>query len=255
MNCATSSALAAVAADCFYAALKATEDLDPFLRTVRGGMREAAAAAASECVGRFDREVAAQVPRSWTLGGRPSGSVATTTGKATHARFLYRDERGRNRCPTDEILGIPKRRRLAADAFLWLAERSARVSFGRAARGFAEVGGVEASAMRPWRAVRQEEPPVAADPASAPSRGGRGMGASPAPQVAREERVDPAVPPQPRAAARSKDPRGRPRSRRPPFARPDDGPASPGGAPPRRPGFQPDLLCYDSLRRAPIGPA
>lgn len=173
MNCATSSALAAVAADCFYAALKATEDLDPFLRTVRGGMREAAAAAASECVGRFDREVAAQVPRH--DGGR------------------------RRLRPGQEN-----------EAFRLLV---------------------------------------------AQARGGRGMGASPAPQVAREERVDPAVPPQPRAAARSKDPRGRPRSRRPPFARPDDGPASPGGAPPRRPGFQPDLLCYDSLRRAPIGPA
>lgn len=170
MNSTTFAALIAAAADYFYLALRATEDLDSFLRAVRDGMREVSAAVVAECVERFDREVASQVPRSWELHGRPSRTVITMLGKVTYARSLYRDEHGRNRYPTDEILGIPKRRRLTADVFLWLVARAARVSFRQAARDFAEVSGVRVSAMCPWRAVQQEGPLIAADLESAPSR-------------------------------------------------------------------------------------
>lgn len=170
MNSTTFAALVAVAADYFYMALRATEDFDAFLRTVRGGMREAAAAAVAECVERFDREVAAQVPRSWKLKDKPSRTVVTMLGRVTYARSLYRDEHGRNRYPADEVLGIPKRRRLTADVFLWLVARAARVSFRRTARDFFEVSGVKVSAMCPWRAVQQEGPLIAADLESAPSR-------------------------------------------------------------------------------------
>lgn len=171
MDSTTFAALVAVAADYFFVALKATEDLDSFLRTVRGGMREAAAAAVAECVERFDREVAAQLPREWELRGRPARTVVTMVGGVTYARSLYRDEHGRNRYPTDELLGIPKRRRLTADAFLWLVARAARVSFRQAARDFAEVSGCKVSAMCPWRAVQREGALIAADLESAPSRG------------------------------------------------------------------------------------
>lgn len=170
MNSTTFAALVAVAADYFYMALRATEDFDAFLRTVRGGMREAAAAAVAECVERFDREVAAQAPRSWKLKDKPSRTVVTMLGRVTYARPLYRDEHGRNRYPADEILGIPKRRRLTSDVFLWLVARAARVSFRRTARDFFEVSGVKVSAMCPWRAVQQEGPLIAADLESAPSR-------------------------------------------------------------------------------------
>ena len=171
MNSTTFAALVAVAADYFYMALRATEDLDSFLRTVRDGMREAAVAAVAECVERFDREVASQVPRSWEARGRPARTVITMFGRVTYARSLYRDEHGRNRYPTDEILGIPKRRRLTTDVFLWLAARAARVSFRQTARDFAGVSGCRVSAMCPWRAVQQEGPLIAADLESAPSRG------------------------------------------------------------------------------------
>lgn len=171
MNSTTFAALVAVAADYFYLALKATEDFDSFCSTVRDGMREAAAAAVAECVGRFDREVASQVPRSWELRGRPSRTVITMFGKVTYARSLFRDEYGRNRYPADEILGIPKRRRLTSDVFLWLVARAARVSFRQAARDFYGVGGVIVSAMCPWRAVQEEGALIAADLESAPSRG------------------------------------------------------------------------------------
>ena len=52
MNSTTFAALVAVAADHFYLALRATEDLDSFLQAVCGGMREAAVAAVAECVER-----------------------------------------------------------------------------------------------------------------------------------------------------------------------------------------------------------
>ena len=171
MDSTTFAALVSVAADYFFIALRATEDFDSFLRTVRDGMREAAVAAVAECVERFDREVASQVPRAWELRGKPSRTVVTMFGRVTYARSLYRDEHGRNRYPTDEILGIPKRRRLTSDVFLWLVARAARVSFRRTARDFAEVSGVKVSAMCPWRAVQQEGPLIAADLESAPSRG------------------------------------------------------------------------------------
>lgn len=170
MNSTTFAALVSVAADYFLIALKATEDFDSFLRTVRDGMREAAVAAVAECVERFDREVSAQLPRSWELRDRPSRTVVTMFGKVTYARSRYRDEHGRSRYPADEMLGIPKRKRLTADVFLWLVARAARVSFRRTARDFLEVSGCEVSAMCAWRAVQQEGPLIAADPESAPPR-------------------------------------------------------------------------------------
>lgn len=171
MDSTTFAVLVGAAADYFFAALKATEDFDSFARTVRAGMREAAVAAVAECVERFDREVASQVPRSWELRGRPARTVVTMFGKVRYARRLYLDEHGRNRYPTDEILGIPKRRRITADVFLWLVARAARVSFRRTVSDFAEVSGVRVSAMCAWRAVQQEGPLIAADLESAPSRG------------------------------------------------------------------------------------
>ena len=80
MNSTAFAALVAVAADYFYMTLRATEDFDSFLRTVRDGMREAAVAAVAECVERFDREVASRVPESWELRGRPSRTVVTMFG-------------------------------------------------------------------------------------------------------------------------------------------------------------------------------
>ena len=171
MDSTTFSMLVAVAADYFFIALKATEDFDSFLATVRSGMREAAVAAVAECVERFDREVAAQLPRAWELKDRPSRTVVTMFGKVTYARSRYLDEHGRNRYPADEILGIPKRKRLTTDVFLWLVARAARASFRRTAREFAEVSGCSVSAMCAWRAVQQEGPLIAADLDSAPSRG------------------------------------------------------------------------------------
>ena len=170
MDSTTFAALVAVAADYFYMTLRATEDFDSFLRTVRDGMREAAVAAVAECVERFDREVAAQLPRSWELKDRPSRTVVTMFGKVTYARSRYRDEHGRSRYPADEILGVPKRKRLTTDVFLWLVARAARASFRRTAREFAEVSGCRVSAMCAWRAVQQEGPLIAADLESAPSR-------------------------------------------------------------------------------------
>ena len=164
------AALVAMVADYFYIALKATEDFDSFLQTISDGMREAAVAAVAECVERFDREVAAQVPRSWKLKDRPSRTIVTMFGEVTYARARYRDEHGRNRYPSDEILGIPKRKRLTTDVFLWLAARAARMSFRQTARDFFEVSGAKVSAMCPWRVVQQEGPLIAADLESAPSR-------------------------------------------------------------------------------------
>ncbi len=163
--------LVGVASAYFYPALLATEDMDAFLAAVRSGMREAAAAAVAECLERFDREVASQVPRSWELRGRPARTVVTMVGAVTYRRGRYRDDLGRPRYPADELLGVPRRARLTADAFLWIVGRAARVSFRRAAADFAEVSGAEVSAMTAWRAVQREAELIRADLALSPSDG------------------------------------------------------------------------------------
>lgn len=161
------SSLVTAAADYFYAALCATEDFDSFCRTVQDGMRKAASAAVAECIWRFDNEVKGQVPTSWEMRGSPTRKIVTMFGEVEYARRLYRDELGRNRYPTDEILGIPKRRRLSTDAFLWLVRRAACVSYRRAATDFAQLSGAHISPMCAWRAVQLEASLIRSDTFSA----------------------------------------------------------------------------------------
>lgn len=163
MNSTTFEALVTVAADYFFAALKATEDLDTFLKDVHDGMRQAACSAVTKCIERFDREVASQVPNTWKLHAKEKRTVITMFGKVTYTRSRYRDEYGCNRYLTDEILGIPKRKRLTTDVFLWLAARAARVSFRQTVKDFADISGVDVSAMCAWRTVQQAGKLIADD--------------------------------------------------------------------------------------------
>ncbi|MEG0666898.1 UPF0236 family transposase-like protein, partial [Gordonibacter sp.] len=161
------SSLVTAAANYFYAALCTTEDFDSFCRDVQGGMRSAARAAVAQCIGRFDDEVKGQVPTSWELRGNPTRKIVTMFGEVEYARRLYRDNLGCNRYPTDELLGIPKRQRLSADAFLWLVRRAACVSYRRAATDFAQLSGTRISPMCAWRAVQLEASLIRQDTFSA----------------------------------------------------------------------------------------
>lgn len=171
MDSTSFKSLVKAVADYFYPALVATEDMDSFLRDVRSDMRGAARAAVAECVERFDREVASALGRRWELRGRPERTVITMFGAVTYRRARYRDEDGRSRYPTDELLGVAKGARLTDDAFLWLVRRCATVSYRQAARDFADVSGAAVSAMCAWRAVQREADLIRADLASAPAGG------------------------------------------------------------------------------------
>jgi hypothetical protein len=154
--------------DYFHAVLTATEDFDAFCAHVDVHMRRIAAAAVARCVERFDREIASSLPRSWEARGRPSKRVVTMFGAVEYVRTLYRDEYGRNRYPTDEILGIPKRSTLTSDAFLWIIRRAAVVSYRRAADDFSQMSGERVSAMCAWRCVQREGALIASDIEEAP---------------------------------------------------------------------------------------
>lgn len=156
MNSTSFTSLVAAIAGYFYQALVRSEDFDLFCRDVRAGMNLAAAQAVGRCIERFDGEVAAAAPGSWSAHSRPSRSIITLFGIVSYSRTLFRDEYGRNRYPTDEILGIPARARLSSDAFAWLVMRCALVSFRQAARDFSELSGVRISAMCAWRSVQRE---------------------------------------------------------------------------------------------------
>lgn len=156
MNSTTLTSLVSAIADYFFCALAKTEDFDTFCRDVRAGVNSAAAKAVGICIERFDAEVVARAPSSWAVHGVATRSIITLFGIVSYSRTLLRDEHGRNRYPTDEILGIPARARLSTEAFLWIVARCATVSFRQAARDFASVSGVEISAMCAWRAVQRE---------------------------------------------------------------------------------------------------
>lgn len=162
----------AAAAGYLYPMLEKTEDADSFAATAGIEMRSVAADAIAACIERFDAEFRARAPRGWELRGAPARTVITLAGAITYRRALYRDEYGRNRYPADELLGMPKRARVATDAFLWMCRRAASASYRKTASDFSGISGVPVSPMLPWRCVQREADLIRAEMEGAAPEGG-----------------------------------------------------------------------------------
>lgn len=151
-----------------YPSLRSTEDFDSLCAAASSEMRGIAADSIARCIERFDSELRASLPGTWTVLGMPARTVVTTMGPVAYRRMRCADGYGRSRYPTDELLGIPKRSRFSAGAFSWMLRRAATVSFRRAAADFSELSGVRVSAMCVWRMVQREADLIRAEDASAP---------------------------------------------------------------------------------------
>jgi hypothetical protein len=144
------------AAGYFLPELLSCEDLDRFEETVRTGGREILSAATARCVESFDQLVRQHIPRSWSVHEVKRRTVLTLFGEVAYRRTVFLDEFGRRRTPTDELLGIPKRARLSAGAFLWLVRRASEESYRKTARAFRGLSGCALSHVTVMNCVRAE---------------------------------------------------------------------------------------------------
>ena len=147
---------AAALADLFAPVLAATEDLDSFEGALSSGIRTLAASAMAASMERFDRSLRRQVPPGWRPHEVAPRTLVTLVGEVTYRRTVYVDAHGCRRAWADELLGIRPRARLSACAFLWLARRSAEVSYRKAAAQFEAMSGARVSHVTAMRCAREE---------------------------------------------------------------------------------------------------
>ena len=147
---------AAALADLFAPMLAATEDLDSFEGALSSGIRTLAASAMAASMERFDRSLRRQVPPGWRPHEVAPRTLVTLVGEVTFRRTVYVDAHGCRRAWADELLGIRPRARLSACAFLWLARRSAEVSYRKAAAQFEAMSGARVSHVTAMRCAREE---------------------------------------------------------------------------------------------------
>ena len=147
---------AAALADLFAPELAATEDVDAFEQSLCSGIRELAASAMAAAIERFDRSLRGQAPPGWRAHEVAARRLVTLVGEVSYRRTVYVDAHGCRRAWADELLGIRPRARLSASAFLWLARRSAEVSFRKAAADFEAMTGARVSHVTAMRCAREE---------------------------------------------------------------------------------------------------
>ena len=104
---------------------------------------------------RFDRSLRRQVPPGWRPHEVAPRTLVTLVGEVTYRRTVYVDAHGCRRAWADELLGIRPRARLSACAFLWLARRSAEVSYRKAAAQFEAMSGARVSHVTAMRCARE----------------------------------------------------------------------------------------------------
>ena len=155
---------AAALADLFAPVLAATEDLDSFEGALSSGIRTLAASAMAASMERFDRSLRRQVPPGWRPHEVAPRTLVTLVGEVTYRRTVYVDAHGCRRAWADELLGIRPRARLSACAFLWLARRSAEVSYRKAAAQFEAMSGARVSHVTAMRCAREGRLLLAAEP-------------------------------------------------------------------------------------------
>lgn len=156
MNPTTGAALEEAACAHFLPYLTSTEDFDSFETSVAGGMRSFAAKCVARSVEAFDASLREHVPRGWALHEVAERTIVTMVGEVTYRRSVYLDRCGRRRTWADELLGIPKRSRLSACAFLWVVRHAAELSYRKTADEFERETGARISHVTVMNCVREE---------------------------------------------------------------------------------------------------
>jgi hypothetical protein len=152
----TPSKLVDAFADHFLPELLKTEDFDAFEELVSCDMRNIAAKAMALCLERFDAMLLESIPRGWSVHEHARRTLVTLLGEVSWTRTIFLDKHGRRRAWSDELLGIPKRARVSANAFLWICACAAYNSYRRTARAFEAMSGCLISHVAVMRFVHEE---------------------------------------------------------------------------------------------------
>lgn len=140
----------------FYPKLLECEDFDRFEGLVAQGGRSILAEAMARSLEAFDAELCERKPRSWSIHERTQRTLVTLVGEVRFSRTVFLDEYARRRTLVDELLGIPKRARLSAGAFLWIVRRGAEESYRKTAAAFASMSGCTLSHVSVMNCVHAE---------------------------------------------------------------------------------------------------
>lgn len=164
MHATTPAALARPLSEYFLEDLLSTEDFDSLELAIADGMRRIACRAMERCLESFDGMLVDSMPYGWSVHERVSRTVITLVGAVTFKRTIFLDRFGRRRAWADELLGIPKRSRLSANAFLWIARTAADLSYRKTASAFEFLSGAAVSHVTVMRCVHEEGRLLAAAP-------------------------------------------------------------------------------------------
>ena len=139
-----------------FSSLLASEDFDAFELATAEAARSVGLEAMRECVEAFDAGLAARPMPGWSVHERAPRTLVTLLGAMTYTRTVFLDRLGRRRALCDELLGVPKRARLSAGAFLWMCRCAAELSYRKTAAAFAELSGARVSHVTVMRCVHEE---------------------------------------------------------------------------------------------------
>lgn len=155
-NATTTSDIADALATYFLPRLAACEDFDSFEAAVASSTRDLAANCLRDCIEGFDAQLAASPPRGWRVHERAPRTLVTLLGEVTYERAVFHDRAGCRRALADELLGIPRRARLSANAFLWIARTAAELSYRKTAAAFEAMSGTRVSHVTVMNVVHAE---------------------------------------------------------------------------------------------------
>ncbi|GHT80201.1 hypothetical protein FACS1894104_5670 [Actinomycetota bacterium] len=127
--------------------LLACEDFSSYLQFVNQSIKDIKPDAVRRNLEEFDDRLKNQVPKDWRLKEYRSRTVITLAGKVKYLRRIYIEPSGICHAYLDEVLGISSRKRIAPDAFIWIALTAADISFRKTADRFCELTGAKIS---PW---------------------------------------------------------------------------------------------------------
>jgi hypothetical protein len=141
----TLNRIADIATSYFMPMLLKSEDFDSFESNVVEESRELGAICLKSCLEAFDKALRAHLPKDWSLHDVCQRTIITLLGAVSYRRSVYTDEFGNRRIWLDEILGIPKRARLSAGAFLWVVRQASEKSYRKTALAFNQLTGEKIS--------------------------------------------------------------------------------------------------------------
>ncbi len=145
-----------VLSELFYQNLLETEDFGNHLEHVSTLGPFIMRAAFIKNLQRFDDELMASVPHSWTLQDKRQRTIITLMGEIVYSRRIYIDEYGFRRYLLDEVLGISSYQRIDPAAFIWIVHMASNISFEKTAKAFFKATGVKICRQTVMRCVHRE---------------------------------------------------------------------------------------------------